>query len=504
MSLAIKGPEVLTLVPGSGAKSVKADVMIEGDKITAIGPDLDLTGVAEVINGAGKLVMPGLVNAHMHSPEALYKGRYDNMPLEIWMLYAYPILGAQVLSPRMVYLRTALCAIESLKTGTTCVTDDVYESPSQTPEQLDAVFQAYDDVGLRATISGHVVDRPFLDTIPFTRDFVAADLATQADALGSADKDAWLAHCKDAFARLHGRSGRLNFMVAPSAPQRCSVDLMQDAMALADAHDAPFHTHILETKLQAVTGQEFYGETLIAYMARHNLLRERTTIAHSIWVTDADIEMMGDAACSIAHNVISNQKLGAGVSPVQRLLRAGVNVGLGSDGVSTSDTTRMFAVMHAAGLIHNVQTPDTDLWLSAEQVLTAATSGGAQSACLGAQTGTLEVGKKADMLVLDMTTVPFTPLNDVANHLVYCETGSSITHAIVNGEVMAEDGTCLRVNEAELLAELRAEMPAFLAEHEKTEGLNRQFEAAFWKVHQKAQGQDVGVHRLGQEPAWPS
>lgn len=504
MSLAIKGPEVLTLVPGSGAKSVKADVMIEGDKITAIGPDLDLTGVAEVINGAGKLVMPGLVNAHMHSPEALYKGRYDNMPLEIWMLYAYPILGAQVLSPRMVYLRTALCAIESLKTGTTCVTDDVYESPSQTPEQLDAVFQAYDDVGLRATISGHVVDRPFLDTIPFTRDFVAADLATQADALGSADKDAWLAHCKDAFARLHGRSGRLNFMVAPSAPQRCSVDLMQDAMALADAHDAPFHTHILETKLQAVTGQEFYGETLIAYMARHNLLRERTTIAHSIWVTDADIEMMGDAGCSIAHNVISNQKLGAGVSPVQRLLRAGVNVGLGSDGVSTSDTTRMFAVMHAAGLIHNVQTPDTDLWLSAEQVLTAATSGGAQSACLGAQTGTLEVGKKADMLVLDMTTVPFTPLNDVANHLVYCETGSSITHAIVNGEVMAEDGTCLRVNEAELLAELRAEMPAFLAEHEKTEGLNRQFEAAFWKVHQKAQGQDVGVHRLGQEPAWPS
>ncbi|MEO0766590.1 MAG: amidohydrolase family protein [Pseudomonadota bacterium] len=504
MSLAIKGAEVLTLVPGSGAKSVKADVMIEGDKITAIGPDLDLTGVAEVINGAGKLVMPGLVNAHMHSPEALYKGRYDNMPLEIWMLYAYPILGAQVLSPRMVYLRTALCAIESLKTGTTCVTDDVYESPSQTPEQLDAVFQAYDDVGLRATISGHVVDRPFLDTIPFTRDFVAADLATQADALGSADKDAWLAHCKDAFARLHGRSGRLNFMVAPSAPQRCSVDLMQDAMALADAHDAPFHTHILETKLQAVTGQEFYGETLIAYMARHNLLRERTTIAHSIWVTDADIEMMGDAGCSIAHNVISNQKLGAGVSPVQRLLRAGVNVGLGSDGVSTSDTTRMFAVMHAAGLIHNVQTPDTDLWLSAEQVLTAATSGGAQSACLGAQTGTLEVGKKADMLVLDMTTVPFTPLNDVANHLVYCETGSSITHAIVNGEVMAEDGTCLRVNEAELLAELRAEMPAFLAEHEKTEGLNRQFEAAFWKVHQKAQGQDVGVHRLGQEPAWPS
>jgi 5-methylthioadenosine/S-adenosylhomocysteine deaminase len=504
MSIAIRGAEVLTLAPGSGAKPVTADILIEGDKIAAIGPGLDLSGAGRVIEGAGRLVMPGLVNAHMHSPEALYKGRYDNMPLEIWMLYAYPILGAQVLSPRMVYLRTALCAIESLKTGTTCVTDDVYESPSQTPEQLDAVFQAYDDVGLRATISGHVVDRPFLDTIPFTREFVDAGLAAQADALGAGDKSAWLAHCKDAFARLHGRSGRLNFMVAPSAPQRCTVELMQEAMDLAEAHNAPFHTHILETKVQAVTGQEFYGETLIAYMRRHGLLRKRTTIAHSIWVTDADIELMGAAGCSIAHNVISNQKLGAGVAPVQRLLRAGVNVGLGTDGVSTSDTTRMFAVMHAAGLIHNVQTPDPDLWLSAEQVLTAATLGGAKTACLGDVTGSLEVGKKADMLVLDMTTVPFTPLNSLSNHLVYCENGSSITHSIVNGQVMAEDGKCLNVNEAELLAELRAEMPAFLAAHEKTEGLNRAFEAAFWQVHKKANARDIGIHRLGQEPGWPA
>ncbi|MEM8658840.1 MAG: amidohydrolase family protein, partial [Pseudomonadota bacterium] len=267
MSIAIKGAEVLPLT--DGAAPVSADLLIEGDRIAAIGPNLDLSTADTVIEGAGKLVMPGLVNAHMHSPEALYKGRYDNMPLEVWMLYAYPILGAQTLPPRLVYLRTALCAIESLKSGTTCVTDDVYESPHQTPEQLQAVFQAYDDVGLRATISGHVVDRLFLDTIPFARDFVDPALAAQADALGAADATAWLEHCRWAFETLHGRSGRLNFMVAPSAPQRCTVELMQAAMELAEAQDAPFHTHILETKVQAVTGQEFYGETLIAYMHRH-------------------------------------------------------------------------------------------------------------------------------------------------------------------------------------------------------------------------------------------
>ncbi|MBM7067207.1 amidohydrolase family protein [Actibacterium sp. 188UL27-1] len=501
MSIAITGAEILVLDADHGAKPFTADLLIQGDRIIAIGPDLDLSQADQTIDGRGKLVMPGLVNAHMHSPEALYKGRYDNMPLEVWMLYAYPILGAQVLSPRLVYLRTALCAIESLKSGTTCVTDDVYESPHQTPEQLDAVFQAYDDVGLRATISGHIVDRPFLDTIPFVRDFVGPDLAAQADALGTGDAKAWLAHCKEAFTRHHGRSGRLNFMVAPSAPQRCTVDLMQAAMELAEAHDAPFHTHILETKMQAVTGPEFYGETLIAYMHRHGLLRERTTIAHSIWVTDPDIELMGDARCSIAHNVISNQKLGAGVAPVRRLLDAGVNVALGSDGVSTSDTTRMFAVMHAAGLIHNVQTPDTAYWLSAPEILRAATSGGAKSACLP-KTGTLEAGHKADMLVIDLATVPFTPRNNIANHLVYCETGSSITHAIVGGQIMAQDGTCLHVDEAALLAELREEMPAFLAQHTKTEAMNQAFEAAFWQAHKKANACDIGLHRLGQEPAW--
>ena len=504
MSIAIQGAEILTLEPASDAKAIKADILIKGDRIEAIGPDLDLTSVREIINGTGKLVMPGLVNAHMHSPEALYKGRYDNMPLEIWMLYAYPILGAQMLSPRMVYLRTALCAIESLKTGTTCVTDDVYESPSQTTEQLEAVFQAYEDVGLRATVSGHVVNRPFLDTIPFTKEFVDPKLAAQAATLGTADKDAWLEYCRTAFKKHHGRAGRLNFMVAPSPPQRCTLDLMQDAMSLAEEYDAPFHTHILETKLQAVTGQEFYGETLIAFMDRHGLLKPRTTIAHSIWVTDSDMEMMGEVGCSIVHNVISNQKLGAGVAPVQRLLRSGVNVALGSDGISTSDTARMFAVLHAAGLIHNVQSPDPNLWLSAGQVLAAATLGGAKSACMGDQTGTLSVGKKADLLVLDLKSIPFTPLNDIANHLVYCETGSSILFSIVNGEIMAKDGKCLRVDEASLLEELRSEMPAFESAHAKTENLNRAFEDSFWKIHKKANKFDFNIKRLGNEPAWPS
>ncbi|NJM81581.1 MAG: amidohydrolase family protein [Tabrizicola sp.] len=504
MSILIKGAEVISMAAGQGAAPFAADILIEGDRIAAIGT-LDQGRAATVINGAGRLVMPGLINGHLHTPEALYKGRYDNMPLEIWMLYAYPILGAQTLSPRMVYLRTALCAMEALKSGTTCVTDDVYESPSQTPDQLEAVFQAYEDVGLRATISGHIVDRPFLDTIPFARELVPAALQAEADAFGARPTGAAVARpfARHTLATLHGKAGRLNFMPAPSAPQRCTPALMQAAMELAEAHDVPFHTHILETRVQAVTGPEFYGETLIAYMQRLGLLRPRTTIAHSIWITDADMGLMGEAGVSIVHNVISNQKLGAGVAPVKRMLRAGINVALGSDGICSSDSTRMFDVVKAAGLIHKVQTPDDDLWLTAEEVLHCATVGGARSACLGSETGSVEVGKKADLLLLDLSSIAFTPRNDLAKHLVYSENGASVSHVIVNGEVMAEGGCCLRVNEAELLAELRAEMPAFLAAHERTEALNRRFEPAFQQIHRRCNKRDVGVMRLGQEPAWP-
>ena len=137
-----------------------------------------------------------------------------------------------------------------------------------------------------------------------------------------------------------------------------------------------------------------------------------------------------------------------------------------------------------------------------EQVLTAATFGGAQSACMAAQTGTLTAGKKAKLLILDLDTIPFTPLNDIANHFLYCENGSSITHSIINGEIVAEDGNCLLVDEKALMEELRDGMPAFQAAHQKTEHLNHAFETAFWNIHQQANSLDLKFNRLGQEPSW--
>lgn len=496
MSILIKGATVLAMGGQHGATPFGADVLIEGERIAAIGPGLVAPEGSRVIDGTDRLVMPGLVNAHLHSGEALFKGRYDNMPLEVWMLYAYPILGGTPVEDRLVYLRTMAVAMEALKGGVTCVTDDIFEAPQQTLGQLGAAVQAYDDAGIRATVSGHVIDKDFLDTIPFAREHVPADLQAEIARLTPPTAADYVAFAKEAHARFEGRSGRIRFMPAPSAPQRCTPDLMQQANALAREWNVPFHTHIVETKVQGVTGPAMHGRSLMRYMRDLDLLHPWTTIAHSIWVTDDDIALMGEAGVSIVHNTISNQKLGAGIAPVRRLLEAGVNVALGSDGICSNDTGRMFEVMKACGLVHKITTPDYTRWLDASEVLHACTLAGARSALLERETGSLEVGKRADLLVLDLTTESFTPRHDLRNHLVYCENGSSIETVIVNGEVVVEGGRLARVDERALLAELRELMPAFLARHEATEASNRRLEPYFAAIHRRCNLMDIGVDRL--------
>src|ERR1700682_1270440 len=340
MTTFIKGATILAVGGQHGAEPFTGDVLVEGDRITAIGTAVQAPADATVIDGAGKLVMPGLMNAHLHSNEALFKGRYDNMPLEVWMLYSYPILAAKRLPERLVYLRSMLVAIESLKTGVTCLSDDLYESPKAEMELLDAAFQAYDDIGIRATVSAHVVDKNFLDTIPFARETVPQHLQDEVNKLSPPTVDDYVGFVKQAHDRYHGRSGRLRFMLAPSAPQRCTPELMLAANDLAQEWGVPFHTHIVETKVQGVTGPALYGKSLMRYMHDLGLLNPWTTIAHSIWVSEDDIALMGAAGVSVVHNTISNQKLGAGIPRTSRRTRAGRDGAPRSGWRCPSDTRR--------------------------------------------------------------------------------------------------------------------------------------------------------------------
>ena len=183
MAILIRNATILSMDDAHGAVPFQADLLIEGDRINSVGSNLAAPPSAVVIDGANRLVMPGLVNAHVHSWEAMFKGRFDNLPLELWMLYSYPILGCTPLDARLIYLRSMLVGMDCLKAGVTCVVDDIIELPGQSMEALGAVFQAYKDLGIRANVSGHMINKPFTDTIPYANEVLPPELLRRVQSM---------------------------------------------------------------------------------------------------------------------------------------------------------------------------------------------------------------------------------------------------------------------------------------------------------------------------------
>lgn len=503
MKTLIRNVTVVAMDDVHGAEPFTADVLIDGQRIVEVGPGLEPGPVDEVIDGRERLVMPGLINAHVHSWEAFFRGRYDNLPLELWMLEAYPVIGLEPLPPEVIRLRTLLVGIESLKNGVTCLQDDVIESPQQSLEALQAVFAGYDEVGIRAHCSGNMVDRVFTDTIPYANDVLPPELLERVRDQPVASAQEHLAFAREALARFDDPDGRLRYVIAPSGPQRCSDELLVGAAELARAHDRPLHIHVLETKVQAVTGQEFYGRTLVEQLDALGVLCEQATLAHGIWLTASDIELVAASSTTIAHNAISNQKLGAGIAPLRELLDARINVALGSDGLCSNDSARMFDVMKSAALLQKVTTPDYSTWPDASEILWAATRAGARSVRMEGEIGAISPGYRADLVLLDLRTVNFTPRNDLRNHLVYCENGASIERVLVDGRTVMRDGRCTEVDEEAILAEIRAIAPELLERHGRVEQLNRAFAPHFAAIHQRCCAQPLSINRYAHaEQGW--
>jgi cytosine/adenosine deaminase-related metal-dependent hydrolase len=498
--MVIKGATVVAMDPEHGADPWRADVLVEGDTITGIGPGLDADG-AEVIDARRRLAIPGLVNSHFHSNQNFLRGRYPGRPLESLMLYAYPFDPAPAPSPELVYLRTLIVATEALRNGVTCLLDDCIELPSQDHEQLAAVFRAYEDAGIRANCSGHVINKQFMDTLPYARRFLSKDLLDLFGAAPPPTTAHYLEFATEAVRRFHDTAGRLRYVIAPSGPQRCTDDLLAAAAEFADRHDTAYHMHVLETKVQMVTGRELYGKSLVAHLNDIGALSHRLTMAHAIWITDEDIELMAAANCSVAHNPVCNLRIGSGVAPLRKLLSAGINVALGTDEIDCNDSGRIFDVMKAAGIVHTLSDVDYDRWPSAAEILRAATLGGARSVCLERDVGSLEVGKKADIVLLDLDAWPFVPMNDPPVNLVYAENGSSVTDVIVNGEIVVRDRALTKLDEGSVMADVRGRLPEILAQRARWEEVAREHEPEMKALYMHCMGQETGLNRLAPEAA---
>jgi 5-methylthioadenosine/S-adenosylhomocysteine deaminase len=442
----------------------RADVVIRGNAITAIGPGAgNAHPTAETIDGSDSVVMPGLINAHLHSNEGFEQGAYDNLPLEPWLLQSYPPFGFPLLNEEDYYLRTMVAAVESIRSGVTTVQDDYVHMPG-TPEAQDAAMQAYLDAGLRPWMTVDLWDVGLLDCLPYVRSLIPKSVQDEILALPFTSTEAQLALFRRHFEKWHGREGRARIIIAPCGPQRCSPAMLREIKRLAEALDIPIHSHTLETKLQAVHARQQWGKSVVEYLDELGLLTPRLAIVHGIWLTDRDIALLAEHGCTVVHNPLSNLKLGSGLCPVRKLLDAGVNVALGTDGLATSDTADLIEAIRAASLIHKPSSHDYAQWVSAADVFRMATMGGARSSLMEREVGSLESGKKADVILLDRGAWGFIPLNDPVRNLAFSVTSEAVRTVIVDGRVVMRDRKITAFDEDKMRARVRKAAERFRRE----------------------------------------
>lgn len=406
-----------------------------------------------MVEAGGTVIHPGLINAHTHGHGGLARGQGDKWTLELLLAAAPWIGGNRALADKK--LTTQIIAAEMVLKGCTAAYDLYYEFPLPTREGLDAVAEAYAEVGMRAVVAPMVADRTMYEAIPGLYDALPTELQTAVETLRLAPHDKTLAAIADILRHWRWAGQDIRAAVAPTIPHHCSDAFMCGCARLAREHGVVLHSHVGESKVQALTGIKRYGRTLIAHMDSLGLLGPDFTAAHAIWLDDDDLKRVRDTGGSLAHNPGSNMRLGNGLFRLRRALDLGVNVGIGTDGANCSDNQNMYEAMRYASMVSKVQTPDPRHWASVEEVYRAATEGSARA--LGFRdTGAIAPGMKADIVFLDLESVNWIPHNWTVNQMVHAEDGTSVRHVMIGGGFVVRDRRLLTLDLGKLAREAEA------------------------------------------------
>jgi 5-methylthioadenosine/S-adenosylhomocysteine deaminase len=425
VSLVITGGIVVT---ADNAKHIynPGAVAIDRTDIVAVGSGADVAARfrgAEEINATGSVVIPGLINTHTHAPMVLYRGLADDLPLQEWLeKYIFPA-EAKTVSREMVRVGTRLAAAEMIESGTTTYVDMYYFE--------EEIARATKAAGLRGVLGQTIIQFP----VP--------DAKTPVEGLARAE----------AFIREFEHDDLITPAVAPHAAYTNDAKTLQAARALATKYGVPLITHVAETSAEVKDSQAAHGGlSPVAYLDSIGFLGPRTLAAHAVWTSPEDIAILRNRQVAVSHNPESNMKLASGVAPVPAYLTAGITVGLGTDGAASNNDLDMFGAMRAAAFLHKVQSGDPRA-IPAATALDMATIGGAKAIGMDKQIGSLEAGKRADVVVVSMTRPRQTPLYDPISHLVYATHGDDVRTVIVNGKVLMRDRRLTTLNEAAVLAD---------------------------------------------------
>jgi cytosine/adenosine deaminase-related metal-dependent hydrolase len=423
-----------------GFATETCDITIEDGVIARI----DAAGGARIPEGAKRisarerLICPGFVNAHTHSPLNMIKGTTDRMGHVEFMWTNQADTAGR--SDEEIYVSAVLGCLEMIRTGTTAAIDH-YPEQNCTAESVAPAAHAYADAGFRAAIALRVFDRPYRDIEPNTTaggEF-AKELA-ENNPLVPRPADERVDMMRQTIARWHRHMDRISIFPGPSNPARCSDELLIGCHALAEEMDTGVHTHLLETEIQRTLAIEAHGHSIVAHLHRLGVLDKRWSFAHTVWVDDADIELLAAAGPVVVHNPESNAKLGVGVAPIAKMLARGVNVALGTDGSSTNDNQNMFDAMSLAVLLPRIVGDRAADNLDTAAALRMATTGGARAMHAANDLGEIAVGLHGDLVMYDLRGFELAPLNDAVQQLVFSERGASVRTVLIGGEVVYDEG----------------------------------------------------------------
>ena len=441
------------LLDAAKRKAVLVDILIKGDLIASIGrPGMPAPSGATVIDAKHRLMHPGLINAHTHSPGNLSKGLHDRWTLEL-LLTANQWVGAgRNLEDK--YLSALIGAAEMVLKGCTAAYDLAAEFPLPSVEGLSAMAKAYEDVGMRCVLAPMVADISFFDAIPGLRDRLPKSLQAEVERFRLSPWKATTSQMKKALQRWPFET--VHLALAPTIPHHCSDAFLASCRDLAKEYDVGIHTHVAESKVQVVAGYQRYGTSLAAHMDKMGLVSDRFTVAHGVWLDDDDMKRLGDRGASVAHNPGSNMRLGIGLADVRGMLDRKVNVGIGTDGASCADNQNVYEAMRLASMVSKVQGPDWQQWLGTDEAFKAATEGSARALGMQKQIGRIEPGYKADIVFLDLHHINWIPMNDPVNQIVHTEDGSGVHSVMIGGRMIVENRKLLTVDLPKLAAQAAA------------------------------------------------
>ena len=427
VSLVVVGGTVITenathriLTPG--AVAIDGADIVDVDTPAAIAAKYQ---PAETIDARDQIVLPGLVNTHTHAPMVMYRGLADDLALREWLeKYIFPA-EAKTVSPELVRIGTRLAALEMIESGTTTFTDMYYFE--------EEIAKAAIEAGLRGILGQTIIQFP------------VADAKTPAEALARAEK----------FIREFKDNGLVVPAVAPHALYTNDQATLLASAELGRKYGVPVIIHFSETEDEVRLARDQYQMTPAAYLESIGFWGPKTLAAHGVWVTDEDIAILKRRAVGVAHNPESNMKLASGAAPVMKYLSAGVAVGLGTDGAASNNDLDMFEAMRQASFLAKLSTRDPTA-VSAQTALDLATIGGARALQMDRRIGSLEPGKRADVITVSVSAARQTPLYDPVSHLVYATRGDDVRTTIVDGKVLMKERRVRTLDRTSVMAEANA------------------------------------------------